>query len=513
MSIVRRVLDLSHHNTVTNLDTVKQNGIWGIIHKATESTNYKDPDYPGRKKGFLEKGFLWGAYHFFHPGNVQAQVDYFLAYAGLDDQTLYALDWEQSSSGTASEQQAVQFLQYLEQRTGRKGVVYSGNVAKEKIAGDNKYLGSHRLWLAQYSSTCQTQESWHGNVYLWQYSDGEVGPQPHGCPGCTGAVDTNSWTGSLPELQTSWSGLAGEPIPPEPEPEPEPTPDVVTLTLSSDKPVTLAIVAGTNVTLAGEPKPPEPEPMPEPGELPPMFTEAQQTAIRDIASSSPIASYNWRDRGRAPTGYTEGMAIAYAQAYVRLVDMEDPIAIDMAKANTHNDSKDAISWYNSNFQSLGMDNSVAGVEVLRHLFVLLTGLGMRESSGRHCEGRDMSASNTTASTAEAGLMQTSWDAHGSSPYFVDLYEQYEIESKQGYMSIFAQGVSCSSSSWACYGSGDGYHFQELCKYNPTFAVESAAIVLRNLRQHYGPINRKEAELRREADDLFRAVQTFLESTV
>ena len=123
---------------------------------------------------------------------------------------------EQSSSGTASEADAVNFLELLEQNTGRKGAVYSGNVAKEKIHGDNKYLGSHRLWLAQYSSTCQTQESWHGNVWLWQYSDGQVGPQPHGCPGCTGDVDTNSWTGTQDELIHAWSGYAVEPIPPEP---------------------------------------------------------------------------------------------------------------------------------------------------------------------------------------------------------------------------------------------------------------------------------------------------------
>src|SRR5262249_29899967 len=147
--------------------------------------NYRDPDYPGRKKGFLELGFLWGAYHFFHPGNVKAQVDFFLNYAGVDDQTLYALDWEASSSGTASEAQAVQFCQYIEAATGRKCAIYSGNVAKEQIKGVNTYLGSHRLWLAQYSNNVQTQASWKGNVWLWQYSDGQVGPQPHGCPGVT----------------------------------------------------------------------------------------------------------------------------------------------------------------------------------------------------------------------------------------------------------------------------------------------------------------------------------------
>src|SRR5262245_40819756 len=161
MTIVRRVLDLSHHNTVSNLQAVADAGIWGIIHKATESTGYRDDKYPGRKKGFLEVGLLWGAYHFLRPGNSQniiAQADYFLAYTGLDDQMLYALDWEDNGNG---EDDAVTFCQRIEERTGRKCAIYSGNTAKQNISGVNTYLGSHRLWLAQYSSTCSTQESWH----------------------------------------------------------------------------------------------------------------------------------------------------------------------------------------------------------------------------------------------------------------------------------------------------------------------------------------------------------------
>jgi len=61
-----------------------------------------------------------------------------------------------------------------------------------------------------------------------------------------------------------------------------------------------------------------------------------------------------------------------------------------------------------------MDNSRGGVDVLRHLFVLLTGLGMRESSGHYGEGRDASATNTSAYTAEAGLFQVSYNSHHAS---------------------------------------------------------------------------------------------------
>jgi hypothetical protein len=233
-------------------------------------------------------------------------------------------------------------------------------------------------------------------------------------------------------------------------------------------------------------------------------------AIMMIASMSQIAGYSWGDRGYAPAGYTMGIAVAFAQSLVRLWDT-DPAVMDMAKANTHDDNVDALSWYNSDFAALDMRNEITGAETLRHLYVLLMGLGMRESSGRHCEGRDMSASNVSSDTAEAGLYQTSYNAHSaSSPHFDNLMDAYDNGELVGLMEVFAIDVSCGASDWECYGSGRGYDFQELCKNAPAFAVESCALTLRNLRQHYGPINRKEAELRAEADDMFHAVQVYVD---
>lgn len=252
--------------------------------------------------------------------------------------------------------------------------------------------------------------------------------------------------------------------------------------------------------------PPYPYPLPE------LFNQNQINTITGIAINSAIAGYSWRDRGRAPAGYTKGMALAYAQAVMRW-NAGDPIAKELGKANTGNDAIDALSWYNSNFSNLGMRNDETSLDTLRHLYVLLLGLGMRESSGKHCEGRDMSASNTSSTTAEAGMFQTSFNASSACTDFLNLFDSYEIESPQGYMDVFAEGVSCNSSSWSCYGSGDGLRFQKLAKYDPTFAVETCGITLRNLRQHYGPINRKEAELRREADEMFIQVERALGAEV
>ena len=135
---------------------------------------------------------------------------------------------------------------------------------------------------------------------------------------------------------------------------------------------------------------------------------ANATAINiaTLADTSDIARYQWKDRGVAPRGYIRGMAAAFGRVYCKLNNNRDA-ASEMAMADSGDGATDAVARYANEFSALGMDNSSAGVDVLRHLFVLLTGLGMRESSGRYCEGRDMAAGNAGGETAEAGLFQVS----------------------------------------------------------------------------------------------------------
>ena len=241
------------------------------------------------------------------------------------------------------------------------------------------------------------------------------------------------------------------------------------------------------------------------------LTQAEIADICEIANASPIRHYSWKNRGTAPQGYTQGMALAFAQTVKKLFQSH-PAAIDMSKARTNSD-KDALNVYRSDFDSMGMSNEHSGLDTLRHLYALMLGSGMRESSGRHCEGRDQSASNTTSETAEAGLFQTSWNAHSSSdPEFTNLMAEYSSSANKAtcYISQFDDGVTCSSSEWSCYGSGQGYQFQKLCKECPAFAVETHGLTLRNLCNHYGPIIRKEVELKSDAERMFQAVQDYMD---
>jgi hypothetical protein len=257
--------------------------------------------------------------------------------------------------------------------------------------------------------------------------------------------------------------------------------------------------------------PPYPPPLLEP------LDPGTVAAIVGLARSSAIAHYEWDDRGFAPPAYIAGMAVAFATC-IRKLFAFDTSALDMAKANSHNDDKDALAWYEDTFDSLGMSNETAGLKTLRHLFVLLLGLGMRESSGQHCEGRDQSATNVESDTAEAGLFQQSWNSAGCSTEIEKLFAEYAAglgvdPPPQCALQIFQDGVSCSESDWENYGSGDGRAFQKLCKCCPQFAVEAAAIGLRHLRQHWGPINRHEVEVRPEADEMFADVEALITAGV
>ncbi len=231
--------------------------------------------------------------------------------------------------------------------------------------------------------------------------------------------------------------------------------------------------------------------------------------ILQIAGRSAIATYHWSERGVAPRGYIKGMALVFARAYCRLRE-HDAYALEMAKANRGDPASDALSHYEDQFHQRGMDNEAAGVDTLRHLFVLLLGLGMRESSGRWCEGRDLAADNTTSETAEAGLFQTSWNARSASPLLPRLFADYQRD-PAGLLEVFQEGVTVRPTDLRNFGTGEGEVFQGLSKHCPAFAVEFAAIGLRHMRKHWGPINRHDAELRPEADRMFLRVQQEVDS--
>lgn len=207
-----RVVDISHHNNVQDLTATAAAGIWGVIHKASQGRNYRDPDYAARRIKAREAGLLWGAYHFNDGSDVAGQVDWFLKCAAPDASTLLVLDFEDNPKSNMNVQQAVQFLRLLEQKTGRKGAIYSGNRLKETIgqlsAADSGYLGQHRLWLCQYGPRA-VMPAGFSHYWLWQYTGDGSGLPPHNVPGIVAGnrgLDLNVYDGDRGGLVREWAG-------------------------------------------------------------------------------------------------------------------------------------------------------------------------------------------------------------------------------------------------------------------------------------------------------------------
>lgn len=203
------VVDLSHHNAVDDLKAAWNFGIRGIIYKATEGQTYVDPTYAKVRAKALELGFLWGAYHFFRPGDIRKQVLHFIKTAGPDQTTLLALDHEDAGCSAAD---AETFLRTLEALTGRKPVIYTGHLIKDQMKNQvNEYFAGCRLWLAQYGATATCQASWD-DWWLWQYTGDGNGPMPRIVPGLGVGkegtpIDVNSFLGTVEELAAQWSGV------------------------------------------------------------------------------------------------------------------------------------------------------------------------------------------------------------------------------------------------------------------------------------------------------------------
>ncbi len=253
-------------------------------------------------------------------------------------------------------------------------------------------------------------------------------------------------------------------------------------------------------------------PPPPASSLPPSLPAPYVDQIIALANNSSCAKYSWKNRGTAPKGYIKGMSLSFARGICRVIRSENApsnLVNILSAANTHNATKDALAHYQSTFSSLNISIETEGVEALRALYVLGTGLGMRESSGVYCEGWDKSAGSSRPSSAgEAGIFQTSYDSMGISPELRNLYNEYLGNKNKCLLNVFKEGASCSSTS--VLGTGAGADYQVFNKACPAFATEYAMIMLRIARSHYGPINRKEAEVNPSCNNLFKSVQDLIE---
>lgn len=232
--------------------------------------------------------------------------------------------------------------------------------------------------------------------------------------------------------------------------------------------------------------------------------------IISLSQASPLLKFDWFERGRMPIGCLEGLALYWAQLYSRYKAGNDKYVAEIGKADTGDRSRDVLAYYAPEFADNGMGNSVSGLKPLRHAVMLSFALWMEESTGKFCCGRDPSAENVSADTAEAGGPQTSWNAHVGSHLMVQLFSDW-VDKPSALVTYFHRGVACSATDLENYGSGTGRMFQEMSKAKPEFAEEFALIGMRNIRQHWGTIDRKTVKIVPGCNDFLQQISDLVDA--
>lgn len=213
------VIDLSHWDPAYDYDAVRRDGVVGVIYKATEGQSYTDNTYVGQQAAAKAAGLKWGSYHFADGSNVNGQIDNYMRFACPDPDELFCLDWEDNPSGNGkmSIADAKTWITQVERQLNREGecVLYGGNTIKEALGDDiDEFFAERRLWLCQYGSTPSWPPTWD-RYWLWQYTDGDYGPQPHSING-VGACDINHYDYTADRLIAEWASGFPEPRPPQP---------------------------------------------------------------------------------------------------------------------------------------------------------------------------------------------------------------------------------------------------------------------------------------------------------
>ena len=220
------VIDISQGVTVTDFRRVRRSNILGVIHKASEGSDYADGACAARRPEAEAAGLLWGTYHYGTAvGSGAEQAAFFLNASRPGPKTLLALDLEANDNNPSNSMtldQAEAFVRAVAEATGRLPVVYvhpvwangdplpgSGLTFGAAITPDS-ILARCGLWVADYHDSPEIPRAWAGRGWrLWQYAGDESTSHPaYGQTSFVQGVsrcDRNLFNGDASALYRFWS--------------------------------------------------------------------------------------------------------------------------------------------------------------------------------------------------------------------------------------------------------------------------------------------------------------------
>jgi len=190
-------IDVSHHQSFINWDSVAMAEVDFAFVKATEGMTFSDSLFRQNWPKIKSAGIKRGAYHFFRPRTAaDEQASNFTAHVELEEGDLPPVLDVEVLDGVSKVQLLTGILNWLyliEIHYGVRPILYTN------LKFYNKYLAGHfdeyPLWIARYNTrepTLACGRDWQ----FWQYGNrGRV-------DGITGDVDFNVFYGSLQQLDS-----------------------------------------------------------------------------------------------------------------------------------------------------------------------------------------------------------------------------------------------------------------------------------------------------------------------
>jgi lysozyme len=230
------IIDISHYQTLIRPEA--RANLVGVIHKATEGSTMVDGNYAARRELARALGLKWSSYHYLHPGDIDAQMDFYLRNANPEPGSRVCIDYEDTDLELDHLKAAARAIGELD--PSLQITVYGGGLLRDQLGDRNdKELGQYALWIAHY--TTASEPDWPKGTWptwsLWQYTDGVNGGSPKSVEGIEGPCDCNVFNGSR-ENCAKWMGPNSD----------QPAPGG-TVTINIDTPPGIEVV----VTVNGEP--------------------------------------------------------------------------------------------------------------------------------------------------------------------------------------------------------------------------------------------------------------------
>ncbi|MBA3385631.1 MAG: glycoside hydrolase family 25 protein [Chthoniobacterales bacterium] len=229
------VVNLSHYDAMRpDFETMRAQGIVGVIHEASYPAFVQDAKYAGRQQAAARAGLLWGAYHFANNSNPVRQADHLLGVVSSSwrradpdsrpNEVLLVLDFEPNRhypGGTMRVEQAVAFVERIRERTGGYPGLYGGENRLRQVLNSRKVTEAQRrvlrrcwLWVANYHSKPRSVLPW-SHWTMWQYTGDGVCDLPRASfPKNIANIrnaERNMFRGSAAELRAFWESHGWRP--------------------------------------------------------------------------------------------------------------------------------------------------------------------------------------------------------------------------------------------------------------------------------------------------------------